>query len=397
MSLQARPTRRACTEPELEPLEVAGRLDRLRPLLADAGPEGRPVEGLLVTTPANIRWLTGFSGSAGLLLVTARRALLTTDGRYRTQSSEQLAEAGVEADVEVRIGGVQAQREALRQGGAGLTDLGLEAENVTWSGQRSWAEVLAPAIPVPTRGLVEGLRMVKDPGEVARMSRAATIADEALAEVMPLLAGAGSGRRRSGAGELTESGFASALDHAMRELGAEDRAFETIVASGENSAKPHARPGGRPIRPGDPVVVDFGAVFDGYRSDMTRTFCVGGAPVGELATVFHVVAESQRIGVASLRPGVTAGAVDQACRDAIAASGWAERFEHGTGHGVGLDIHEGPSVGPGSAAILVPGTVVTVEPGVYLPGTGGVRIEDTLVITEHGSRPLTRFPKEVAV
>ena len=158
----------------------------------------------------------------------------------------------MEADVEVRIGGVQAQREALRQGGAGLTDLGLEAENVTWSGQRSWAEVLAPAIPVPTRGLVERLRMVKDPGEVARMSRAATIADEALAEVMPLLAGAGSGRRRSGAGELTESGFASALDHAMRELGAEDRAFETIVASGENSAKPHARPGGRPIRPGTP-------------------------------------------------------------------------------------------------------------------------------------------------
>jgi Xaa-Pro aminopeptidase len=384
-------------DPELEPLEVAGRLDRLRSLLADAGPDGRPVEGLLVTTPANIRWLTGFSGSAGLLLVTAGRAVLTTDGRYRTQSSEQLAEAGVDGDVEVQIGGVQAQREALRLGAAGLTEVGLEAENVTWSSQRTWAELLAPVAPVPTRGLVERLRMVKDAGEVARMARAASIADEALAAVLPLLAEAGSGRAGTDAAELTESRFAAALDHAMRERGAEDRAFETIVASGDNSAKPHARPGSRPIRPGDPVVVDFGAVFDGYRSDMTRTFCVGGPPTGELATVFQVVAESQRVGVARVEPGVTAGAVDQACRDAIAASGWAERFEHGTGHGVGLDIHEGPSVGPGSTAILEPGTVVTVEPGVYLPGTGGVRIEDTLVVTEHGSRPLTRFPKEVAV
>jgi Xaa-Pro aminopeptidase len=379
-------------EPELEPLEVAGRLDRLRSLLVDAGPDGRPVEGLLVTTPANIRWLTGFSGSAGLLLVTAGRAVLTTDGRYRTQSAEQLAEAGVASDVDVEIGGVQAQREALRRGAAGLSEVGLEAEHVTWSSQRSWAELLAPVSLVPTRGLVEQLRLVKDPGEVARMARAASIADEALAAVLPLLAGAG-----TGAGELTEARFAAALDHAMRERGAEDRAFETIVASGENSAKPHARPGRRLIRPGDPVVVDFGAVFEGYRSDMTRTFCVGGPPTGELARVFQVVAESQRVGVARVEPGVTAGAVDQACREAIAASGWAERFEHGTGHGVGLDIHEGPSVGPGSTAILEPGTVVTVEPGVYLPGTGGVRIEDTLVVTEHGSRPLTRFPKEVAV
>jgi Xaa-Pro aminopeptidase len=391
MSADGRASRRG-PEPELEPLEVAGRLDRLRSLLVDAGPDGRPVEGLLVTTPANIRWLTGFSGSAGLLLVTAGRAVLTTDGRYRTQSAEQLAEAGVASDVDVEIGGVQAQREALRSGAAGLSEVGLEAEHVTWSSQRSWAELLAPVSLVPTRGLVEQLRVVKDPGEVARMARAASIADEALAAVLPLLAGAG-----TAAGELTEARFAAALDHAMRERGAEDRAFETIVASGENSAKPHARPGRRLIRPGDPVVVDFGAVFEGYRSDMTRTFCVGGPPTGELATVFQVVAESQRVGVARVEPGVTAGAVDQACREAIAASGWAERFEHGTGHGVGLDIHEGPSVGPGSTAILEPGTVVTVEPGVYLPGTGGVRIEDTLVVTEHGSRPLTRFPKEVAV
>ena len=382
---------------DLAPLEVVGRLERLRRLFGTAGEDG-PADGtgalggLLVTTPANIRWLTGFTGSAALLLVTRHRALLTTDGRYRAQSGEQLAAAGVDGAVETTIGGIVAQRDAL-VGGAGRGVLGLEADHVTWAAQRSFDELFSGSTLVATKGLVERLRTVKDAGEVARMERAASIADDALGSVLPLLAAAG-----SGAGDdLTEARFAAALDDAMRQRGADGSAFETIVASGENSAKPHARPGRRRIQPGDPVVVDFGAVFDGYRSDMTRTFCVGGEPRGELATVFEVVASSQRTGVGAVRPGVATGEVDSACRQVIAAAGWAERFEHGTGHGVGLDIHEGPSVGPGSTAILVPGTVVTVEPGVYLPGTGGVRIEDTLVVTDSGSRPLTRFPKEVAV
>ena len=376
---------------DLPPLSATGRLDRLRRRLADAAGEGAGIGALLVTTPANLRWLTGFSGSAGLLCVTGDRALLTSDGRYRTQAAEQLAAAGVADRVAVAIGGVQAQREAV----AGLLDdtgadlvVGLEADQVSWSSERSWAEFLPTNELVPTRGLVESLRVVKDAGELLRMERAADIADRALETVLPLLSG--------GAG-TTESAFAAALDHAMRLLGAEESAFETIVASGENSAKPHARPGPRRITAGDPVVVDFGAVYEGYRSDMTRTFHVGGDPTGELARIFAVVAESQRAGVAAVRPGVEAGAVDDTCRAVIAEAGWRSRFEHGTGHGVGLDIHEAPSVGPGSTAILDPGAVVTVEPGVYLPGTGGVRIEDTLVVTEDGSRTLTRFPKEVAL
>ncbi len=383
------------TTGNLAPLDVSGRLARLRTLLESAGPDEEPVDALLVTTPANIRWLSGFTGSAGLLLVTRDRATLTTDGRYRTQSGEQLTAAGVGSEIDISIGGVQAQREALLAGAGEVRSLGLEADHVSWSAQRSWDELFEAAQLAPTRGVIESLRMVKDAGEVARMERAAAIADDALAAVLPLMAAVGSGGRTEEV--LTESRFAAALDHAMRERGAEESAFETIVASGENSAKPHARPGDRRIRPGDPVVVDFGAVFDGYRSDMTRTFCVGGPPSGDLAKVFEVVAESQRAGVGSVRPGVAAGSVDQACREVIAGSGWADRFEHGTGHGVGLDIHEGPSVGPGSTAILVAGTVLTVEPGVYLPETGGVRIEDTLVVTEDGSRSLTQFPKEVAV
>ena len=382
----------------LAPLDVSGRLDRLRELFDAAGPDDGPLDALLVTTPANIRWLSGFTGSAGLLLVTRSQALLTTDGRYRTQSGQQLEAAGVGADIEVRIGGAQAQRDAVVAAASGARALGLEADHVTWSAQRSWKELFVGGRLAPTTGVLEGLRMVKDAGEIARMERAAAIADAALAAVLPKLAAAG-GATRSGRARpaLTESRFAAFLDHAMRERGAEESAFETIVASGQNSAKPHARPGDRRIGPGDPVVVDFGAVFDGYRSDMTRTFCVGGLPSGRLAEVFEVVAEAQRVGVRAVRPGVAAGSVDRACREVIAASGWAEQFEHGTGHGVGLDIHEGPSVGPGSTAILVPGTVVTVEPGVYLPETGGVRIEDTLVVTENGVRPLTQFPKEVAV
>jgi Xaa-Pro aminopeptidase/Xaa-Pro dipeptidase len=212
---------------------------------------------------------------------------------------------------------------------------------------------------------------------VARIAAAAAIADAALGEVLGML---GDGR--------TEEEVALALDTAMRRLGSQDRAFETIVASGPNAAKPHARPSSRRIEAGDPVVIDFGATFDGYRSDMTRTFCVGGAPSAELARVFEVVAEAQAAGVAAVADGVVSGD--------IALSGWAEAFEHGTGHGVGLDIHEAPAVGPGSTAILTPGVVVTVEPGIYLAGVGGVRIEDTVVVTDQGCRPLTAFTKDIA-
>ena len=248
--------------------------------------EGPRPEALVVTTPANIRWLTGFTGSAGVLMVGDNAALLATDGRYRTQAAEQLAASGVSGDVALCIGGVAAQREALAATSGGAAAVGLEAADVTWAAVRVWEGVLAPRVLVPTQGVVEGLRSVKDAGEVARMERAAAIADAALGAVLPLLAAA------AGNARITESEFAAALDHAMRIHGAEDRAFETIVASGPNSAKPHARPGGRVIGRGDPVVVDFGATFDGYRSDMTRTFCVGGVPTGELATVFEVVAAS---------------------------------------------------------------------------------------------------------
>ncbi len=360
----------------MRPLQVASRLGRLRARLDGAG-----VDALVVTNLVNVRYLTGFTGSAGVLALTGSGALLTTDGRYRTQSAEQVAAAG--AEVELSVGSLAAQRDAVKAFVSGAARVGLEAEHVSWSDSRLWGELVGDV--VPTSGLVEALREIKDEGEIDRVARAAGIADAALEEVLAMLS--------SG---VTEEGFALALDTAMRRGGAESPAFETIVASGPSSAKPHHHPTGRAIGRGEPVVVDFGATFEGYRSDMTRTFFVGGEPVGELARVFAVVEDAQARGVAAVAPGVGCKEVDEICRDVIAQAGWADRFEHGTGHGVGLDIHEAPTLSPLGTATLSPGMIVTVEPGVYLPGVGGVRIEDTLVVTEDGNRALTTFAKTAA-
>ncbi|MGH9044861.1 MAG: M24 family metallopeptidase [Acidimicrobiales bacterium] len=368
------------------PMDVSGRLGRLREELSERG-----LHAVVVTNPANVRYLSGFSGSAGVVTVTAERALLATDGRYRTQSAEELAGAGAAERFELAIGGGDAQRKAICAllGVGSSLQVAFEAEHLSWAASRRWRDHLPQGCTgVPVTGLVEELREVKDEGELARMERAAAIADSALQEVLPMLAGS------SG---VTEQGFALELDTAMRRHGASDRAFDTIVAVGAHSAKPHHQPTAAPIEPGEPLVVDFGATYDGYRSDMTRTFFVGGEPTGEMARVLAVVAASQAMGVAKVAPGVAAKDVDGVCREVIADAGWSERFEHGTGHGVGLDVHEAPTVSQLGTAILGPGVVVTVEPGVYLPGIGGVRIEDTLVVTQDSNRALTRFPKDVVV
>ena len=367
---------------DLRPLDFDRRLDRLRLALV-----ANELDGLLVTNLTNVRYLTGFTGSAGIVAVTEADVVLTTDGRYRTQAGEQVDAAGIGGRVAIEIGGAEEQRTALLERLAGAARVGLEAEDVTWAQAVAWQERLGRDA-VRSAGIVEALREVKDGGEIDRMRRAASIADDALAEVLPMLAAAATST-------LEEQEFALALDSAMRRRGAESVAFETIVASGENSAKPHHHPSARRIEKGDPVVVDFGATFEGYRSDMTRTFVVGGLPTGKLKEIFDLVATSQSAGVAAVQPGVITGSVDAVCRDIIAAAGMAERFEHSTGHGVGLDIHEAPWVAAKATAILEPGAVVTVEPGVYVAGVGGVRIEDTLVVTDDGAEPLTRFTKEV--
>jgi len=357
-------------------MDVAGRLPRLVGRLGELG-----CDGLLITKLTNIRYLTGFTGSAGLLLVLADDALLVTDGRYRDQAAEQIRTAGV--SVRIEIGRPAAQVAAITRLAAGVRRLGLEGGDITWGAQQRLAAALSPGTElVAVASAVESLRAVKDEGELARIERAADIADVALAQVKELLCEG-----------PTEQEFAIALDFEMRRRGADGVAFETIVASGPNSARPHARPTARAIGEGELVVIDFGATVDGYRSDMTRTLCVGTLEP-ELAALVDAVFAAERAGVLALHPGVVAGEVDEACRASLAAAGLAEAFVHGTGHGVGLEIHEAPSVGAGSADILAPGTVVTVEPGVYLPGRGGVRIEDTVAIGAAGARVLTRSTKD---
>jgi Xaa-Pro aminopeptidase len=361
-------------------MEVAHRLGRLRHGFADAA-----VDALVVTSLTNIRYLTGFTGSAGLLLVLDAETVLVTDGRYATQSAEQLAAAGVVARIEIGAAPAQSRLAAAAVAASGSGRLGLEAAHVSWARQRTFAADWFEGVElVATTGLVEGLRAVKDAGELARVGRAAAIADRAFGEVRPMLAEAPS-----------EAEFGRTLDHEMRRLGAEGPAFETIVASGPNAARPHHRPGSRRVVPGDAVVIDFGAVCEGYCSDMTRTVWVGGVADPDLRRAVRVVADSQAAGVAALQAGVSGAAVDRACREVIGAAGWAEQFVHGTGHGVGLDIHESPSVAATSVDTLQRGHVVTVEPGVYLPGLGGVRIEDTLAVTDDGSRPLSTTPKDL--
>ena len=267
----------------------------------------------------------------------------------------------------------------------GLGRVGLEALHVTWARQRTLATSWFPdSDVVPVEGVVEQLRQVKDEGEVARVEAAARIADEALARTKSSLVPG-----------VAEADLALELDFQMRRLGAAGSSFETIVASGPNGAKPHARPSPRPVREGELVVIDFGAVVDGYRSDMTRTLAVGEPAPGTLRRMVEVVTESQRRGVAAVRAGRPAAEVDRECRAVIAEAGWADAFVHGTGHGVGLDIHEAPALAATSGDTLVAGHVVTVEPGVYLPEHGGVRVEDTVVVTDDGCRPLTRSPKDV--
>jgi Xaa-Pro aminopeptidase len=359
-------------------MDVGSRLPRLRERLGDAG-----CDALAITNLSNVGYLTGFTGSAGILLVTPGEAVLVTDGRYQTQSHEQLAAAGVDARVE--IGGAAAQLETLASAARGLRRVGLEATDVTWARQRRFgAEVFTDAELVPTEGVVEAFRRVKDSGELARMEAAADIADAALAEVRGLLDH-----------RVSEADLALELDFAMRRLGAAGSSFDTIVAGGPNGAKPHARPSSRSIEPGELVVIDFGAIVDGYCSDMTRTLWVGDLGSGVAGRMVEVVATSQAAGVHAVRAGASCAEVDGACREVIADAGWADAFLHSTGHGVGLDIHEAPWVAATSTDTLEPSSVVTVEPGVYLPDVGGVRIEDTVVVTPDGCRALTKSPKDL--
>ncbi|MGH2723144.1 MAG: M24 family metallopeptidase [Actinomycetota bacterium] len=355
-------------------MDHAGRRERLRARLPELG-----VEAMLVTRLVNVRYLTGFTGSNGQLVLTESEDVFFTDSRYEEQARRQLPD--VAREVYPRSF-PKAFAGTCRE--AGLRRVAFEAAEVTVHTHRELTESLEGEL-VPTEDQVERLRWVKEPPELELIARAQSITDEAFDRLTAKLAGG-----------MTERQAAFELELVMREAGAERLAFESIVAFGENAAEPHHGPGDRELRGGDVVKLDFGCVVDGYHSDMTRTVAFGEPPP-ELREVHEVVARAQRAGVEAVRPGTVGSEADRAARDVIDEAGYGDRFGHSLGHGVGLEIHEGPTLRRESSDVLPEGTVVTVEPGVYLPGVGGVRIEDMVVVEADGCRVLPRSTRELVV
>ncbi len=351
---------------------MADHLDRARRYLAASG-----VDALLLVRTENRRYVTGFTGTAGLALVTARDALLAVDFRYYEQAA---AEAPA---CEVLRGGADpagALAEAVRA--REVRRIGFEAEFVPYAQVERFREKFAPAELVPLAD-VDRLRWVKDAQEIAAIARAAEIADAAFAHILGVL--------RPG---LRERDVAVELETVMRRAGAERLPFDTVLASGPRSALPHGRATDRVMVAGDLVTLDFGAVCDGYGSDCTRTVVLG-APDDRQRRIYEVVLDAQLRALAAIRPGASSREVDAVGRSVIAAAGFGEAFGHALGHGIGLDVHEGPPLGPRNETTLEPGMVLTVEPGIYVPGWGGVRIEDDVVVTDDGCRILTHAPKDL--
>jgi Xaa-Pro aminopeptidase len=346
---------------------------------------------MLVSDLINVRYLSGFTGSNAALLVFAddRPPVLATDGRYHTQAAQQAP------DLEVAIERACGRHLAGRAASAGVRRLGFESHVVTVDGFDALAGELAQAGTelVRASSTVEALREVKDAGEVALLRLACEAGDAALTDLVAR------GGLRPG---RTEREVGRELEALMLDHGADGVSFETIVASGANSAIPHHRPTDAVLAAGDFVKIDFGALVGGYHSDMTRTFVLGKAADWQ-REIYDLVSAAQRAGRDALRAGAELAGIDAAARRVIVDAGHGERFGHGLGHGVGLQIHEAPGINASAAGTLLAGSVVTVEPGVYLPDRGGVRIEDTLVVADtgqaHGHAPelLTRFPKELAI
>lgn len=327
---------------------------------------------LLVTNPTNLRYLTGFASSNAALLVDPEgSARLFTDFRYIE------AAQGV-AGVEV----AQTRRALIADLAERLSGrVGFEAASLVYASVEQLRS--GEVEPVATQGVVEALRAVKDADEVALMRRT-TLAAERAFEALTAEAWVGRGERE----------LAWRLRQLMHAHGADDAAFDTLVASGSNGSRPHARPSDALVEPRALVIADFGARIDGYCSDCTRTVSTGGLP-SELRTIYDVCLEAQLAAVSAIRPGMSGVEADRVARDIIEAAGYGGQFGHGLGHGVGLEVHEAPVLSPESSDTLLVGHVVTVEPGIYLAGVGGVRIEDLAVVTETGLELLTSFPKEL--
>ncbi len=350
-----------------------------------SGLEARKLDAFLVAFSPNLRYLTGFTGSNGSLLITPDSFLFFTDPRYAIQAAGETA--GGRPAIRVRVATKPLTVEvAATIARLGLRRIGYEPARMTCDAH----EALKSRLPmrsslIAVSGWIEELRMIKSPSEIDRIRRSVQLNSRAFERTVS--------RVRAG---MTEQDLATELEYRMRRLGAEKPSFETIVASGLRSALPHAQPGAARLENGNLVVIDMGAFLEGYASDMTRMLFVG-SPGSRVKRAYKAVLEAQLAAIDAVRAGVTAGSVDRAARSVLKSHGLDRAFVHSTGHGLGLEIHEPPRIGKRDKTPLRPGMAITIEPGVYIEGWGGIRIEDTVVVTETGCEILTPTPKELRI
>ncbi|MDT2599221.1 Xaa-Pro peptidase family protein [Enterococcus hulanensis] len=350
------------------------RIEKLRALM-----KKEVIDAYLVTSPANLRYLTNFTGTAGLAFITLEKAFFITDFRYTEQAGEQVQAMTIVQQQGDVVGEIIKLMES-----EGINVLGFEDAFMTYAEYSVFEEVIDAEL-APASGLIETLREQKDDGEIAIIEKACTIADEGFEHVLKMI--------RPG---MTEIEVANQLDFFMRSLGATGTSFDTIVASGVRSALPHGVASTKTIEQGDLITLDFGCVYQGYVSDITRTFAIGD-PGQQLKDIYQIVLEAQQKVIDVAQAGVTGAQLDAIARDFITEAGYGEAFGHSTGHGIGMEIHEGPNITRFNDEPLKVGSIITDEPGIYVAGLGGVRIEDDLVILADGNRILTHSPKELII
>ncbi|WP_288394977.1 Xaa-Pro peptidase family protein [uncultured Vagococcus sp.] len=353
---------------------MINRVNNLREQMKSEG-----ISSFLITSPYNLRYLTGFTGTTGLALIGLEEAFFITDFRYTEQAAKQC----VGFEIVKNVGPILEVVADLVES-KNIENLGFEESFVPFK-QYVELEGLLEVDLIPVSGMVEELREVKDEEEIAIVEKACEIADKAFSHILTYI--------KPG---MTEIQVANELDFYMRSLGASSVSFETIVASGLRSAMPHGVASEKIIEQGDMITIDFGCYYNGYVSDMTRTISLG-EPSDKLREIYNIVKEAQQKVLDVAKPGMTGVELDAVARDYIASKGYGEAFGHSTGHGIGLEIHEGPNVSKLAEKAFVPGNIITNEPGIYLPGIGGVRIEDDMLVTENGIKRLTHSEKELII
>jgi Xaa-Pro aminopeptidase len=351
-----------------------GKLSKLRQALTE-----NKIDALLVTSGYNRRYLTDFTGTAGVAIVSKDQAVFITDFRYTEQAAKQISGFEIVQHTKTLIEEVAVQLDKM-----GVKNVGFEKDDMSYAMYESYKKAVNTEL-VPVSGLVEKIRLIKTPQEIKIIKAAADIADAAFEHIISFISPG-----------KTELEVSNELEFFMRKQGATSSSFDIIVASGLRSALPHGVASDKVIEKGDFVTLDFGALYNGYISDITRTVAVG-EPSEQLKEIYQVVLDSQLLALDKVKPGMTGIEADAVARDYIKSKGYGEAFGHSLGHGIGLEVHEGPGLSFRSETVLEEGMVVTIEPGIYVPGVGGVRIEDDIVITAAGNEKLTHSTKELLI